>query len=523
MTKSRTLGNLVKDGAVQFPDSLGTAGQALQVNSGATGLEFADASGGVTVYTGLSGTDGTPSGATYLLNASSPSAGDLAYVTANTSLYQNNGNGWYRIVTVNTSPTLSSPATGTDIALSATGTPSTVTITAADSDVGTTLQYSYTVSTGSLTNGGGTTATVYGADGTSERIAGTNYTDNVFKIDPTTNTAHGGSFSLTFNATDTINTAQTIQNFTLGFDITWGADRGTFAGGFNYSTMTGNSDIIRYFDITTQSNIVSDFGNLRVGRSQLAGVSNKSKIVWSGSNIDNISSTNRRKMDYINPATTGDASDFVGLYKDNRACLASASDGTKGLFFGAGQASTNTNEIEQITIDSQSNSSDFGDRTESMRSISATGNATYALSAGGFTGASTRSDRIDRTVYDTLNSSSDFGNLNTARSDLTAVADNDRAVFSSGNSSTGVACNSDYVSIASSGSASSPATVTNFGTNSEMTFGAGQSNGTRGVWKAGSNDNTVHYIVIQTTSAALDFGDLTYKGYNLAGASGNAA
>lgn len=46
MTKSRDLGNLVKTGAVQFPDGLGTAGQALQVNSGATGLEFADAGGG---------------------------------------------------------------------------------------------------------------------------------------------------------------------------------------------------------------------------------------------------------------------------------------------------------------------------------------------------------------------------------------------------------------------------------------------------------------------------------------------
>ena len=63
---------------------------------------------GVTVYTGLSGTDGTPANATYLLNASSPSAGDLAYVSSNTSLYQNNGNGWYRIAVINTTPTISS-------------------------------------------------------------------------------------------------------------------------------------------------------------------------------------------------------------------------------------------------------------------------------------------------------------------------------------------------------------------------------------------------------------------------------
>jgi hypothetical protein len=65
MTKSRDLGNLAQTVAVNLTTSLGTAGQTLVVNSGADGLEFGAASGGsgVTVYTGLSGTDGTPSGA----------------------------------------------------------------------------------------------------------------------------------------------------------------------------------------------------------------------------------------------------------------------------------------------------------------------------------------------------------------------------------------------------------------------------------------------------------------------------
>ena len=59
MTKSRDLGNLAQTVAVNLPTALGTAGQSLVVNSGADGLEFGAASGGgVTVYTGLSGTDG---------------------------------------------------------------------------------------------------------------------------------------------------------------------------------------------------------------------------------------------------------------------------------------------------------------------------------------------------------------------------------------------------------------------------------------------------------------------------------
>ena len=47
MTKSRDLGNLAQTVAVHLPATLGTASQVLQVNSGATALEFADASGGV--------------------------------------------------------------------------------------------------------------------------------------------------------------------------------------------------------------------------------------------------------------------------------------------------------------------------------------------------------------------------------------------------------------------------------------------------------------------------------------------
>lgn len=46
MTKSRDLGDLAQTIATSLPTALGTAGQTLSVNSGANGLEFADAAAG---------------------------------------------------------------------------------------------------------------------------------------------------------------------------------------------------------------------------------------------------------------------------------------------------------------------------------------------------------------------------------------------------------------------------------------------------------------------------------------------
>lgn len=202
MSNTKNLANL----AAALDD--GTSGQVLQ-STGSGGVAFADASGGsgVTVYTGLSGTDGTPSGAIYLLNASSPSAGDLAYVSSNTSLYQNNGNGWYRIAVINTTPTISSVADASSNTTPFTltgGTNTVITVTASDADEGTDLTYSHSVTSGSLN---GTTVT-----------QGTGANENVFTIAP--HASNATTFSITFTVSDSINAATSVAAFTLEFEIT---------------------------------------------------------------------------------------------------------------------------------------------------------------------------------------------------------------------------------------------------------------------------------------------------------------
>ena len=155
------------------------------------------------------------------MTATSPTTGDQAFVSANSGLYIFNGGGWYKIATVNTSPTISSPSSGANNTLATNGTATTIELVGSDTDPGTTLQNSYAVTTGSLTNGGGTTATITTSStsgGTYTSLSpSTNTTNRFFKVTPTTNTSHGGSFSLTFSMSDTISAATTVQNFTLTF------------------------------------------------------------------------------------------------------------------------------------------------------------------------------------------------------------------------------------------------------------------------------------------------------------------
>jgi hypothetical protein len=64
-------------------------------------------------------------------------------------------------------------------------------------------------------------------------------------------------------------------------------------------------------------------------------------------------------MDYVNPASAGDATDFGDLL-GNKWYNAGLANDTRGVFAGAGGSS---NVIEYITIGSTGNATDFGDLT----------------------------------------------------------------------------------------------------------------------------------------------------------------
>ena len=131
----------------------------------------------------------------------SAATGDQAFVTGTNRLYLWNGSGWYNIALINTTPSISGVSATYDLAID--GTATTVTITATDPE-GLPITYSIASDTS------GNIATV---------TQGTGSNTNVFTITPSTNTAHAGTFSLTFRASDGVNLATAASSFTLQFKV----------------------------------------------------------------------------------------------------------------------------------------------------------------------------------------------------------------------------------------------------------------------------------------------------------------
>jgi len=217
-------------GLSDTPSTLGTAGQIAKVNSGATALEFADPSG-VTVY------------ATADLLPGTANAGDMAFVTATNRLYLWNGSGWYNIALINTNPTIS--GVSSSYALATDGTATTVTITATDPE-GVPITYSIASDTS------GNIATV---------TQGTGSSSNVFTITPSTNNANGGSFSLTFRASDGVNIASSVSTFTLTFSIT----NSKYTTALITSVGANNADNNDFIDSSGNSHTITAYGDATQG------------------------------------------------------------------------------------------------------------------------------------------------------------------------------------------------------------------------------------------------------------------
>ena len=148
------------------------------------------------------------------------STGSTAFVSATNRLYIWNGTGWFNIALINTSPTITTGPNAT-YAFATNGTPVVITLVAQDPE-GIPITWSHQVTSGTL----GSTATI-------------SQVNNVFTITPSTNTAHAGSFGVTFTASDGVNVATATSSFTLAFGPTIG---GAYGGGFyaGQISTTGN-------------------------------------------------------------------------------------------------------------------------------------------------------------------------------------------------------------------------------------------------------------------------------------------
>jgi len=190
MTRARDISRLLgrTDNEVDSEgEIIGTAGQIVD---SAYILSQTPQSTGFTFYSTL---DSLPSNA---------DEGSLAFVEANTRMYLNDGNGWYSIAAVNLSPSLTLSPSGA-IELATDGSPSTVTITATDTDDPSAI-LSYSVESDGNMLATGTTVT---------------QDSSVFTITPITEAAGGvaGTFTLSFKVSDQIDEAVANKDFSITF------------------------------------------------------------------------------------------------------------------------------------------------------------------------------------------------------------------------------------------------------------------------------------------------------------------
>ena len=131
-----------------------------------------------------------------LLPSSGNQDGDIAFVLSTNSVFVSKTNGWYRIATVNNSPTFTtSPSASYYLATD--GTATVITLAASDPE-GENLTWTYTAT---------------GASG----IATISNADNVYTITPATS-GNGGQFTVVFSVSDSVNTANTSSvRFSLSF------------------------------------------------------------------------------------------------------------------------------------------------------------------------------------------------------------------------------------------------------------------------------------------------------------------
>ena len=241
------------------------------------------------------------------------------------------------------------------------------------------------------------------------------------------------------------------------------------------------------------------FGNLTgVSKDMSGGMSNNTRIVFGSRNTDASHTFARRTMDYITPATLGNAIDFGDDIDDYYGGSAAGSNGTVGVQIGGNlptgnpypnNYSANMQKMRKLTIATAGNATLTGDMSKKLYAIAAAGDATRGLFAGGVNrtnwsgGSAVSVNDIKYYSYSTANYAYDFGDLNGmgggAWDNVGGVSDETRSIFAGG-----------YVR-------------TNYYQVQQTAYAA--------------SANVIHYVTTQSTSNANDFGDLVYWSYLTSG------
>ena len=227
-------------------------------------------------------------------------------------------------------------------------------------------------------------------------------------------------------------------------------------------------------------------------------------------------------MDFIEIATSGNATDFGNLSDGGRDYPSGCGSATRGIFFGGSEPGFR-NIIDYVVMSSSGGANDFGDMLIAPLTNFALSNATRGISAGGLTAPApsyTTNNSIEFITIASAGDATNFGDLSEVNSYAATCASPTRGIFNQGSTPT-YKKTIEYITIATLGNA------TRFGDSSKSGASApmGASSTTRGVFAGGQFDNPypqtdiIDYITIATEGNAQDFGDLTAARSNGSGLS----
>jgi len=193
--------------------------------------------------------------------------------------------------------------------------------------------------------------------------------------------------------------------------------RGICVGGSIAPTITAFTEI-EYITIASKGN-ASRFGDTSItSRYAMSHSSPTRGVIAIGAHPFSSPYPPVNNIEYVTISTEGNAQDFGDL-TDARREGASASNSTRGLFFGGNQSPNSTNVIDYITIASLGDAIDFGDCLSGCSLGSACSSPTRAI-FGDMTGDG---NSISYVTINTLGNAQDFGDLTVARNQTAACSD----------------------------------------------------------------------------------------------------
>ena len=227
----------------------------------------------------------------------------------------------------------------------------------------------------------------------------------------------GGTNPTNLNTIDYITIATTSNaldfgDLSIGHGYTASCSNNTrgLTGGGRGGSPTARLAQIDYNTIATLGN-GQDFGDLTQSRMGLGAVASSTRAVFTGGNGSPADpSTVYNNIDYVEFATTGNATDF-GDMTDEHTYHGSCSSSTRGIIYGGDTSygpTVLTNIIEYVTIASTGNGTDFGDVRDDGAHAHGTSNGIRGVFAGG---VNPYRNSIDYITIATTGNGLDWGDL----------------------------------------------------------------------------------------------------------------